>query len=96
MLALATSVKGWARPYQGSKSQETVWRLSTLFVVIFPGNVAQWLEGTDAFGLDTDAKRFARLLFQPVLITWPLWSTDAWRTRRRGDVDEVLPTTEAA
>src|SRR5690606_18482437 len=27
------------------------------FVAIFPGNVAQWLEGTDGFGLDTDAKR---------------------------------------
>lgn len=49
------------------------------FVVIFPGNIAQWAEGTDAFGLDTDAKRFARLFFQPVLVAWALWSTGAWR-----------------
>ena len=48
----------------------------TLFVAIFPGNVAQYLEGTDAFGLDTDAKRLARLPFQVVLVLWALWSTD--------------------
>jgi len=35
------------------------WVVAAFFVVIFPGNVAQWLEGTDAFGLDTDATRFA-------------------------------------
>ena len=67
------------------------WIVAVFFVVIFPGNVAQWLEGTDAFGLDTDAKRFVRLFFQPVLIVWALWSTDAWRTWRRGGLDTVLP-----
>jgi len=67
------------------------WIVAVFFVVIFPGNVAQWLEGTDAFGLDTDAKRFVRLFFQPVLIVWALWSTDAWRTWRRGGLDAVLP-----
>jgi uncharacterized membrane protein len=53
------------------------------FVAVFPGNVAQWREGTDAFGLDTDAKRFARLWFQPVLVAWALWSTGAWHRLRR-------------
>lgn len=53
------------------------------FVAIFPGNVAQWVEGTDAFGLDTDTKRFARLFFQPVLIAWALWSTGGWGRLRR-------------
>jgi uncharacterized membrane protein len=55
------------------------------FVVIFPGNVAQYVEKTDAFGLDTDAKRLVRLFFQPVLVVWALWSTGAWRwlTARR-------------
>ena len=66
------------------------WIVAGFFVVIFPGNVAQWLEGTDAFGLDSDAKRFVRLLLQPVLIAWALWSTDAWRTWRRGGVNAVL------
>jgi uncharacterized membrane protein len=49
------------------------------FVVIFPGNVAQYVEGTDAFGLDTDTKRLVRLFFQPVLVVWALWSTGAWQ-----------------
>lgn len=55
------------------------------FVVIFPGNVAQYVEKTDAFGLDSDAKRLVRLFFQPVLVVWALWSTGAWRwlTARR-------------
>lgn len=49
------------------------------FVVVFPGNIAQYTEGTDAFGLDSDAKRLVRLFFQPVLVVWALWSTGAWR-----------------
>ena len=56
------------------------------FVVIFPGNIAQFLEHKDGFGLDTDSKRFARLFFQPVLVVWALWSTGAWKElRRRAD-----------
>ncbi len=69
------------------------WLVAGFFVVIFPGNVAQWLEGTDAFGLDTDASRFVRLFFQPVLIVWALWSTTAWRTWREGGVDAILRET---
>jgi uncharacterized membrane protein len=53
------------------------------FVVIFPGNIAQFVEHVDAFGLDTDAKRFARLFFQPLLVVWALWSTGGWRWLRR-------------
>ena len=52
------------------------------FIVIFPGNIAQFLEGNDAFGLDSDASRFVRLLFQPVLVLWALWSTGGWRWLR--------------
>jgi uncharacterized membrane protein len=48
------------------------------FIAVFPGNIAQFVEGTTAFGLDTDAKRFVRLFFQPVLILWALWSTGGW------------------
>ena len=58
---------------------------AAFFVAIFPGNIAQYVEGTDAFGLDSDRKRFVRLFFQPVLVAWALWSTGAWRDRpRRG------------
>ena len=56
------------------------WVVAGFFVIIFPGNIAQWLEGTDAFGLDSDGERFARLFFQPVLVTWALWCTGAWRS----------------
>jgi uncharacterized membrane protein len=58
--------------------------VAAFFVVIFPGNIAQWVEGTDAFGLDTDAKRFARLFFQPLLVIWALGSTGAWSAWRSG------------
>ena len=59
--------------------------LALFYVLIFPGNIAQYVNGTDAFGLDTDQARFIRLFFQPVLIVWALWSTGAlknWRSRK--------------
>jgi uncharacterized membrane protein len=83
-------VLGLALILVGGRRAMVGWIVAGFFVVIFPGNVAQWLEGTDAFGLDTDAKRLVRLFFQPVLIVWALWSTDAWRTWRRSGVDGVL------
>ena len=55
---------------------------AAFFVLIFPGNIAQFLEHRDAFGLDSDAKRFVRLWFQPVLVLWALWSTGGWRWLR--------------
>ena len=54
---------------------------AAFFILIFPGNIAQYLNGIDAFGLDTDQARFIRLFFQPVLVLWALWSTRAWRDR---------------
>ena len=57
---------------------------AVFFVVIFPGNIAQWLERKDGFGLDTDAKRFSRLFFQPVLVAWALFGTGAWKAWRNG------------
>jgi uncharacterized membrane protein len=60
------------------------WIVAGFFVVIFPGNIAQYVTGTDAFGLDSDAARFVRLLFQPVLVAWALWSTGAWGAWRAG------------
>ena len=55
---------------------------AAFFVAIFPGNVAQYLNGVDAFGLDTDGKRFARLFGQPLLVAWALYSTGAWEWLR--------------
>ena len=53
--------------------------LALFYVLIFPGNIAQYIHHRDAFGLDTDTARLIRLFFQPVLIIWALWSTNAWK-----------------
>lgn len=53
------------------------------FIVIFPGNIAQFIEGKNAFGLNSDSARFIRLWFQPALVLWALWSTGGWGWLRR-------------
>ena len=58
--------------------------LAAFFVVIFPGNIAQYAEGVDAFGLDTDQKRLVRLFLQPVLVVWALFG-GGWLRRTRND-----------
>ena len=45
------------------------------FVVVFVGNISQFVTHTDAFGLDTDRERAIRLLFQPLLVGWAILST---------------------
>jgi len=52
------------------------------FIAIFPGNISQYVNHIDAFGLDTDRARAIRLLFQPLLVIWALWSTGAWKSYR--------------
>lgn len=55
---------------------------AAFFILIFPGNISQYLTRTDGFGLDTDRSRLVRLFFQPVLVAWALWSTGAWKELR--------------
>lgn len=64
--------------------------LAAFYVVIFPGNIAQYVEGTDAFGLDTDTKRLVRLFFQPVLVLAALYG-GGWLRRKgqRGDSGQL-------
>ena len=64
------------RPYVGLVA-------ALFFVAVFPGNINQFVNGIDAFGLNSDLARRVRLLFQPVLVLWALWSTGAWRLKRR-------------
>lgn len=62
----------------------TGWLAAIFFIAIFPGNIAQYVNQVDAFGLDSDRERFIRLFFQPVLVLWALWSTGAfkaWKNR---------------
>jgi len=47
---------------------------AAMFIAVFPGNLSQFTNKRSAFGLDSDAKRLARLFFQPVLIFWALKS----------------------
>lgn len=58
------------------------WIVAVFFVAIFPGNISQFVTGTDSFGLNDDLSRGIRLLFQPLLVLLALWSTGAWRDRR--------------
>jgi uncharacterized membrane protein len=58
------------------------WVVAAFFVAIFPGNISQFVTGTDSFGLNDDLSRGIRLLFQPLLVLVALWSTGAWRDRR--------------
>ena len=57
------------------------WIVAAFFVAIFPGNISQYVNGIDAFGLDSDTARLVRLFFQPLLVVWALLCTGAWRAR---------------
>ena len=58
------------------------WAAALFFVLIFPGNISQFVTHADAFGLDSDLSRGIRLLFQPLLVVWALWCTGAWAALR--------------
>ena len=62
------------------------WLTAIFFVAVFPGNISQYLNGVDAFGLDSDTSRLVRLFFQPLLVVWALWSTGAWSARKKKSV----------
>lgn len=78
----AALLAGWRQPARAVVGVVT----AAFFVAILPGNIAQFTEHRDAFGLNSDAARAVRLLFQPVLVVWALVATDAGiLLRRRGD-----------
>ena len=76
-ITLGAALIGWARG-----RVPVGWVVAAFFVAIFPGNIAQYVEGTDAFGLDTDRARLTRLFFQPVLVLWALWAGGLLGRRR--------------
>ena len=59
------------------KRREVGIATAIFFLLIFPGNIWQYIDGIDAFGLNTDQERGFRLLFQPLLVLWALWSTES-------------------
>jgi uncharacterized membrane protein len=68
----------WRQPARGIVGAVT----AGFFVAILPGNIAQFAEHSDGFGLDTDAARAIRLLLQPLLVLWALAVTSAVPTLR--------------
>ena len=57
--------------------------VAIFFILIFPGNINQYVNKIDAFGLDTDQKRLIRLFFQPLLVIWALWASGFELNRKR-------------
>jgi len=73
---IAEIAMGSALAFTNKKNRELVGKIAaSFFVAVFPGNISQLVNKRDAFGLDTDQKRFFRLFFQPVLVLWALKST---------------------
>jgi uncharacterized membrane protein len=70
-LALGTALAAGPRRIRPALGAVT----AAFFVAVFPGNIAHWMNRRDVPGLDSDAKRFARLFLQPVLVAWAWWST---------------------
>lgn len=64
--------------------------LAVFYILVFPGNIAQYTEHRDGFGLNTDSKRLIRLFFQPVLIFIALYSTDAFQLFKRKENQKTL------
>ena len=75
LITTAFSLKKY-RPFVGLLA-------AVFFILIFPGNINQYVNQIDAFGLDTDTKRLIRLFFQPPLVVWAIWSTNAWQVVRK-------------
>jgi len=62
--------------FEFKKSRAVIGLITAIFfILIFPGNINQYVNGIDAFGLDTDQKRLIRLFFQPPLVMWALWAS---------------------
>lgn len=74
---------GLAMVFGNKKKQQIGLVLAIFYVLIFPGNVHQYTEKLDGFGLNTDTKRLGRLFMQPVLIFLALYSTDGWKLLKK-------------
>lgn len=66
--------------FEFKKYRELIGIITAIFfILIFPGNINQYVNQIDAFGLDTDQKRLIRLFFQPPLVAWAIWCSGALR-----------------
>lgn len=74
---------GLAMVFAGEKKKQVGLTLAIFYVLIFPGNIHQYQQHLDGFGLNTDSKRLGRLFFQPVLIFLSLYSTAGWKLLKK-------------
>jgi uncharacterized membrane protein len=83
---------GLAMIFWGNQKVKVGLLLAIFYVLVFPGNISQYTNRIDAFGLDTDQKRLIRLFFQPVLVIWALWSTGAlkWLLNKQKNKEQLL------
>ncbi|SIN79765.1 Uncharacterized membrane protein [Chryseobacterium scophthalmum] len=71
-IALGTAIIATPKKYESIVGKIA----GTFFTAVFPGNIAQYKNDRDSFGLNTDGKRLARLFMQPLLVFWALKSTE--------------------
>lgn len=71
-IALGTAVIATPKKYRKTMGKI----VAGFFAAVLPGNIAQYKNRKDSFGLNTDNQRLARLFMQAPLIAWALKSTD--------------------
>ena len=57
--------------------------LGIFYILIFPGNINQYVNEINSLRLDSENKRLIRLFFQPLLVLWALWSSGALKHLKR-------------
>ena len=57
--------------------------LGIFYILIFPGNINQYIYEIDSLRLDSENKRLIRLFFQPLLVLWAFWSTGVLKYIKR-------------
>lgn len=73
---IAEIVLGASLILSEKKAETRVGKIAAgFFAAVFPGNLSQYLNRKDGFGLDTDNKRLVRLFLQPLLMAWAVKST---------------------
>ena len=74
---------GLAFIFLRSKIHIVGWILVVFLILVFPGNLYQYSNDIDAFGLNTPGKRLARLFLQPFIILWVLYVS--------GNLNKLIP-----
>ena len=74
---------GLAFIFLRSKIHIVGWILVVFLILVFPGNLYQYSNEIDAFGLNTPGKRLARLFLQPFIILWVLYVS--------GNLNKLIP-----